>query len=142
MNDAFVYFDNERRGMKFILTDNYIGSENEDVWLERNVDYAPENYGLIFLCSLEYSDRSYCFDTRKVWRRLSDNTLWTARDSGCSCPIAFEDTKELDRVFNIDDLWDEYKNAPEYERKNVAPADWENFKSAIENALLINKEKD
>lgn len=72
-----------------------------------NVYYNPEQFGLTKVAELEYSDGCYQFDTRVVWKS-KDGRLWTARDSGCSCPSPFESTQELDRCF-LSDLKAEYK---------------------------------
>lgn len=55
-----------------------------------NIYYSPEAYGLTVVANIEYSDQNYCFDTRVIWRD-KHNELWTARDSGCSCPTPFEE---------------------------------------------------
>lgn len=57
---------------------------------ETNVYYHPEKSKLTVVAEWEFSDRSYCFDTRVVWRN-DRGELVTARDSGCSCPSPFED---------------------------------------------------
>jgi hypothetical protein len=55
---------------------------------------------------IDYSNGDYRFDYRAVWVG-SDGRLWTARDSGCSCPSPFEDTRELDRLWSFDVLEEE-----------------------------------
>ncbi len=60
---------------------------------------SPEKYGLRIVAELEYDLRSYNFDKRIVWRDM-EGRYWTARDSGCSCPVPFE---HYDRS-NIDPL--------------------------------------
>ena len=54
-----------------------------------NPYYSPE------LCNLEIFDSvdtagSYEFDIFAIWKKVDDNTLWYASDSGCSCPTPFE----------------------------------------------------
>lgn len=58
---------------------------------------APEDTGLTIVAWIEYSDMDYVFDTRVVWRH-TDGKLYTARDSGCSCPTPFEDYTSLDKL--------------------------------------------
>jgi hypothetical protein len=80
-----------------------------------NVFYHPEVHGLTVVAELEFSDLDYQFDTRVVWKDES-GVLYTARDSGCSCPTPFEDytsVQDLERV-NIKDL----ENEVESEKKN------------------------
>lgn len=55
-----------------------------------NIYYDPKKFGLEPVLEIEYSDRCYQYDTRVVWRRIRDGALLTAHDSGCSCPIPFE----------------------------------------------------
>lgn len=54
-----------------------------------NIYYNPSDYGLEVVASIEYDADSYSFDTRVIWRDKKGR-LWTARDSGCSCPTPFE----------------------------------------------------
>lgn len=51
---------------------------------------SPEKFGLTIVAEWDFSDRSYCFDKRVVWRNMREELL-TARESGCSCPSPFED---------------------------------------------------
>jgi hypothetical protein len=64
-----------------------------------NIYYDPEAYGLTPIAEIDYSSGSYEFDIRVVWKDRS-GVLWTARDSGCSCPTPFEDhnLSTIDRV--------------------------------------------
>ena len=54
-----------------------------------NVYYNPRDFGLEIVAEIEYSTGSYEFDTRVIWKD-EEGRLWTARDSGCSCPTPFE----------------------------------------------------
>ena len=56
-----------------------------------NPYYNPEEMGLEIVAQIDYSDGSYQFDYRIVWRHKETGKLFTARDSGCSCPTPFED---------------------------------------------------
>jgi len=56
-----------------------------------NIYYDPEHFGLEIVAEIEYSSGFYEFDTRVVWKQKSSRKCFTARDSGCSCPIPFED---------------------------------------------------
>jgi hypothetical protein len=58
----------------------------------QNIYYNPENFGLEVVAEIEYSSGCYYgFDTRVVWKQRGSDKCFTARDSGCSCPIPFED---------------------------------------------------
>ena len=63
---------------------------------EINAYYNPEKLGLEQVASIEYSSGSYEFDTRVVWRHKETGKLYTARDSGCSCPTPFEGCQSLE----------------------------------------------
>lgn len=54
-----------------------------------DIYYSPEKFGLTVVAEWDFSDKSYCFDKRVVWRNMQGE-LVTARDSGCSCPAPFE----------------------------------------------------
>jgi hypothetical protein len=62
---------------------------------ERNVYYNPHTWQLEPVAQIDYSNGSYCFDYRIVWKHVDTGLLYTARDSGCSCPSPFEGYKKL-----------------------------------------------
>jgi hypothetical protein len=103
---------------------------------DNNVYSNPEKHKLKIVAELEYSSGSYEFDTRVVWQG-EDGRLWTARDSGCSCPTPFEGTEELDRCF-IKDLEGEYqkhlKDTNDYNRGYPSVADWQEFIAKVRAA--------
>lgn len=71
-----------------------------------NIYYSPEKWGLSVVAEIEYSDGNYVFDTRVVWRH-KDGVVYTARDSGCSCPTPFENfhgLNHLEVLVNTDPL--------------------------------------
>ena len=76
-----------------------------------NIWYAPEKFGLVQFAEFEYSDGCYQFDTRVVWKD-EQGQLWTARDSGCSCPTPFEDYHlgNIDRLTCTDVIREEWKD--------------------------------
>ncbi|WP_193104659.1 hypothetical protein [Brachybacterium sp. FME24] len=53
----------------------------------------PNDYETI--ASVEWRYESWEYDQTEVYRR-KDGALFRASDSGCSCPIPFEDTTEAD----------------------------------------------
>lgn len=69
-----------------------MGYDDPDVY------YQPEKFGLEKVAEIDYSDRSYCFDSRTVWRHKKSGKLYTARDSGCSCPGMFENYTTLESL--------------------------------------------
>lgn len=64
-----------------------------------NVYYSPEDFDLEPVGDIEYSSGHYEFDTRVVWHK--GGQLYTARDSGCSCPVPFEDYTSIASLTNI-----------------------------------------
>ena len=79
--------------------------------MSSNIYYSPEEFGLTPFAEFEYSDGCYQFDTRVVWKD-KQGVLWTARDSGCSCPTPFEDYHlgNIDRLINTDEIRNEWNN--------------------------------
>lgn len=67
---------------------------------DKNVFYNPEAHGLRVVAELEFSNGCYQFDTRVVWEK--DGALYTARDSGCSCPTPFEDFNSVESLERVD----------------------------------------
>jgi hypothetical protein len=101
---------------------------------ESNVYYNAGRHGLEPVAELDYSDGCYQFDLRVVWKD-AEGRLWTARDSGCSCPSPFEDTTELDRVFNLDDLDEEFREASGSRSFCPSANDWLAFRDSVRGAL-------
>ena len=58
-----------------------------------NPYYNPKGLG-VELLSFDRPDLSYEYDTFCLWKR--DGRIWTAKDSGCSCPVPFEDHCGMD----------------------------------------------
>lgn len=71
-----------------------------------NPYYQPEEFGLVPIAEIDYSDGFYQFDTRVVWRNTESGEIYTARDSGCSCPIPFENFETLESLdkFNFETI--------------------------------------
>ncbi len=69
----------------------YVGDEWE---FEENPYYHPEKCGLTPVCEIEWTEPNYSFDTTVIWKAVNGK-LYTASDSGCSCPTPFEDYKKL-----------------------------------------------
>lgn len=60
-----------------------------------NPYYSPEKLDLVPVAELELYEPSYSFDTVVVWRHTPTGQLYWAHDSGCSCPMPFEDYDSL-----------------------------------------------
>jgi hypothetical protein len=72
-----------------------------------NIFYNPEKHGLTVIGEVEFSDGFYQFDTRVAWRD-EDGKVYTARDSGCSCPTPFEEFEKVSDLNPVTD-WYEFK---------------------------------
>jgi hypothetical protein len=76
-----------------------------------NPYYSPELCGLEIFTSIDTAG-SYEFDIFVIWKKLDDNTLWYAQDSGCSCPTPFEDFNSLSDLTPItEETWHGFKEA-------------------------------
>ena len=62
-----------------------------------NVYFKPETYGLSPLADMDWHDESYEFDMTAAWTDVEGNLYW-AHDSGCSCPLPFEDFYSVDQL--------------------------------------------
>ncbi len=112
---------------------------------EGNVYETPEKYGLKVVAELEFSDLSYVFDTRVVWRHEETGILYTARDAGCSCPSPFEEYNtlaDLEQLASLDTLRDEYKadGGNEDGWGHLVPQEeWARFSRSVRDALARTK---
>lgn len=59
-----------------------------------NVYVSPEKFGLTPVAELDDPDASWSYDQVVVWENSEGKRYWAA-DSGCSCPIPFEDYKSI-----------------------------------------------
>lgn len=75
---------------------------------DRNVESHPERYGLTEVARFDWHTHSYEFDYTLVWKD-EQGRVWEASDSGCSCPRPFEDTEELNRVTNTEELKERFR---------------------------------
>lgn len=71
---------------------------------EVNPYYAPLKQGLEIVGGIDYREESWEFNLVYVWKRLSDNALFWAQDSGCSCPDPFAGLEVGD--LNVLESWD------------------------------------
>lgn len=105
---------------------------------DNNFYDSPEKSGLEIVAELEFGELSYSFDTRVVWRHKDTGTLYTARDSGCSCPAPFENYNtlaDLDTVglASIQIFEAEIRDADDWSRPKPEAADV--FMAAVRKAL-------
>jgi hypothetical protein len=76
---------------------------------DKNPYYSPQLCGLEIFEEIDTAG-SYEFDMFVIWKKLDDNTLWYDTDSGCSCPVPFEDSRHDLRLIN-DDLFHGFDEA-------------------------------
>lgn len=53
--------------------------------------YSPEDYGLRMLGTIELDDEPWQFHIVAVWQDIETGKVLYGYDSGCSCPLPFED---------------------------------------------------
>ena len=58
--------------------------------------FDPTAWGLVKVAEHELSEPFYSFDTLACWRGAEG--LYIATDSGCSCPIPFENYGSIDEL--------------------------------------------
>ncbi len=97
-----------------------------------NPYYSPEKCGLEIFEDIDTAD-SYAFNMFVIWKRLEENTLWYASDSGCSCPTPFEDIYELTPI--TEDTMYNFNDALENHHK-ITPADVENIKRRVKEYMV------
>lgn len=68
-----------------------------------NLYYDPAKFGLE---TIDWSSGSYEFDYTVVWRRAADGSLFYGEDSGCSCPLPFEQdgADDVTPISSLDDF--------------------------------------
>lgn len=74
-----------------------------------NVYYSPEEFGLTVVAELS-KEPEYDFDILVVWEH-TDGTRYWAHDSGCSCPIPFEDYRVMSHLYRLPDSIRELRQA-------------------------------
>lgn len=104
--------------------------------MANNVYYEPEAFGLKPVAEIDYSSGSYEFDIRVVWLHEASGAFYTARDSGCSCPMPFEGFRGLPDLERLDiaALREEVRRGGD-EWRTVNPGKAMDFLSAVEAAL-------
>lgn len=109
---------------------------------ESGYGYYPYDafVGFTKLDEIEWDNESYSFNITGIWVKDDDGTVWTADDSGCSCPTPWEDLDTLERLFSIDPLVERYKRQTAtdesgYRYGSVNLNEWESFKAKVEGAF-------
>jgi len=86
-----------------------------------NPYYSPEKCNLEIFIDIDTAG-SYEFDMFVIWKKLDDNTLWWDTDSGCSCPVPFDNSD------NGHDL------------KPITKETWYSFTEALKNHYNISQQ--
>lgn len=102
---------------------------------DENVYYQPEKFGLKVLAEMEFGEPNYSFDTRVLWLHEESGVLYTARDSGCSCPTPFELFDSIEKLERVDfaSIESEIKLAEGDKYTRVKPEESSNFLATIKN---------
>ena len=62
-----------------------------------NIYYEPEHFGLTMIGAFEWAEPCWQFDTLAVWKSRRGQ-YWIGQDSGCSCPMPFENITSVDQL--------------------------------------------
>lgn len=89
---------------------------------DNNYYYNPESFGLEILGQVDPGE-PYRFDIVLLLRRTADGKLFWDDDSGCSCPIPFED-RDLTYLNPLPETMDEFvlevmRNKDEIHERNA-----------------------
>ena len=104
-------------------------------WFDADVYHQPEKFGLTPVAEIDYSSGSYEFDFRIVWKH-SSGLLFTARDSGCSCPSPFEDYTSLEMVelFDYEEIEREVAGELDTSYRDITPIQAADFLNTVRKA--------
>lgn len=69
-----------------------------------NIYHDPKKFGLEIVAELNDPFSCYDFDTVLALRDQNGRIFW-CQDSGCSCPVPFEDVGVDDLSSDLDELW-------------------------------------
>lgn len=73
-----------------------------------NIYYSPEKSGLRIVGELE-ENLDYAFKKVVVWQHIASGILRWGWDSGCSCPLPFEDITEFDNLEKLPETMGSFK---------------------------------
>ena len=97
-------------------------------WDKPDLYNQPEHFGLQFIGSLQWGEPDWDFNITAVLHDGEDK-FYVINDSGCSCPMPFEDFTSLDKVEPktkwevIAELTERLKHFVEYAYKTDAEKD-------------------
>ena len=97
-----------------------------------NIYYDPEKFGLTIIAEID-DGTSYDFDQTVVFQDKA-GVLYSASDSGCSCPTPFDNIglEDLEKI----DFESFEKSVLDKTYYQLTPLDIKNFLSAVKDALL------
>lgn len=75
---------------------------------DENVYVHPEKYGLEIVACVDAYEPDYSFDLFLILREKATGKLFVASDSGCSCPMPFED-HDFPQDFTEVKTWEDVK---------------------------------
>ncbi len=65
-----------------------------------NPYYEPKKCGLRIVASVE-KEPDYDFDITVLFKNVKTGALWLCSDTGCSCPVPFEDVRSFDDMTRL-----------------------------------------
>jgi hypothetical protein len=99
---------------------------------------SPEDFGLKILGELDFSSGNYEFDLTIVFQDVKTGRIYYADDSGCSCPMPFEDMgrNDLVPVENAASLSRHLRNRNSgWNSSDVTPADIQRLVSKVRTRI-------
>lgn len=93
-----------------------------------NVYNSPEKHGLKIIFSNDIAD-SYKFNILVVFKSLYGGAYYFAQDSGCSCPVPFENFEKIDDLTPIERSNFEYFE--QQAKRYLEPAQIQDIRRAI-----------
>ena len=108
-------------------------------FLGSNPYYYPEKCGLTIVAEIELEVQDYSYNTIVVWKHESGR-LFSAHDSGCSCPTPFENFCRLSDLTELTPYaLNELRNTI-YTHEDVTPQAAQEFLYKVKAALSNAKE--
>lgn len=65
---------------------------------QNNVYYKPATHGLKLLGVIKLSEPDWSYDELAIFKSINTEHYYLATDSGCSCPIPFENYSDINSL--------------------------------------------
>lgn len=81
---------------------------------------SPASVGYELVEEIETDNEAYQFNLVGIFRKEEDGTLWYATDSGCSCPVPWEDVQvSALEPYDYSEVEEIVRNAYGYKRNQI-----------------------